>query len=311
MKRTVPYAIVMTLALTGCDDPSGPEGPVIWGAVGDIPVPADYDGDGAADFAVYRPAAAAWFLRVDCPGTCDFEPIGVGLPGDVPAPADYSGVGVTRPAGFEQASQARWRIATGTCLVGLPCDQDVVQWGQAGDIPVPADYDGDGADEIAIVRPAEGTWYVSWDNCSWEGGCEEGVFFFGTVGDQPAPADYDGDGDAEMAFLRPETGEWHICPAPGCASPVIIEIDGTADVVVPADYDGDGDDDIAFYTRSGQTWHIAEDGCNPLNCTFRIVQFGTGIVDIPVPEDYDGDGTDDIAVVVPTTNGLTWRVRQP
>jgi hypothetical protein len=33
-----------------------------WGLNGDRPVPADYDGDGSADLAVWRPATSIWYL---------------------------------------------------------------------------------------------------------------------------------------------------------------------------------------------------------------------------------------------------------
>ncbi|MEO8212244.1 MAG: hypothetical protein ABI560_03580, partial [Myxococcales bacterium] len=38
-------------------------------------------------------------------------------------------------------------------------DQEQIQWGLPGDIPLVSDFNGDGADDLTVVRPGFMVWY--------------------------------------------------------------------------------------------------------------------------------------------------------
>jgi len=50
----------------------------------DVPVPADYDGDGRADFAVFR--NGAWYIQKSIQG---FAGVAFGAPDDKPIPGAF------------------------------------------------------------------------------------------------------------------------------------------------------------------------------------------------------------------------------
>ena len=138
---------------------------VQWGdsAAGDVPVPGDYDGDGRMDLAVWRPSTGVWYILKSSDNYSYATYLAVQWGdqalGDVPLPGDYDGDGKTDPA--------VWRASTGTWYWLRSSDAytygtyGVVQWGSQadGDVPMPADYDGDGKADPAVWRASTGTWY--------------------------------------------------------------------------------------------------------------------------------------------------------
>lgn len=194
---------------------------VTFGTNGDIPTPADYDGDGDMDISLYRPSTKTWYVR-------NVSTVVFGATGDIPVPGDYDGDG--------DDDMALFRPSTGTWLLW---NLQTVNHGQNGDIPVPADYDGDGDDDIAVFRPSNGTWY-RWGATPVQ---------YGANGDKPVPADWDGDGDADFAVFRPSTKTW-LRRAIGN-----VQYGLATDVLTPGDFDNDGDADVAVWRPSTGTWH--------------------------------------------------------
>jgi len=143
---------------------------------------ADYNGDGTAEVATFRPSSGVWKVR-------DLTVFALGEDGDLPASGDYDGDGTSEAAVFRPSS-ALWAIR------GL----SRFSFGGSAAAPAADDYDGDGTDEAAVFQPSSGSWSVR--------GLSR--FSFGTAGDIPVPGDWPGNGSAAAAIFRSSSGLWAV-----------------------------------------------------------------------------------------------------
>lgn len=118
-----------------------------WGQNGDRPLRGDFDGDGRADAAVFRPSDGVWYMLQSRDNSSKAERWGLST--DRLVPGDYDGDGITDLAVFRNGVWYIRRSSDGTIRI--------INWGLPTDTLVPADYDGDGEVDPAIYR--DGVWY--------------------------------------------------------------------------------------------------------------------------------------------------------
>ena len=333
-------------------------------------MPADYDGDGITDAAVYHPSTGVWTIRTASSGFATGSTFQWGVTGDVPVPGDYDGDGI--------ADIAVYRPASGVWFIRQSYDRQhdvrvVPVWPEHGDMPVPGDYDGDGKTDLAVFRPSNGTWYIAQSTTSYTTSVS---YQLGLTGDIPVPnvtvanaiaisqADRRQPDAHGRSRRRRPGGSQRVSPVDRHVVQPPVEARTTrrsrrssgelnGDIPVSSDYDGDGMTDLAVWRPSNGTWFIRDvehelrlvrvvpvgsrrrrsrpwrlrrrrqertspsggrrpgrgsSGCPATNYT-TDVSFQWGLAgDVPVPGDYDGDGTTDLAVWRPSTG--TWFIRQ-
>ena len=247
--------------------------------------PADFDGDLSSDIVVFR--NGAWMFH-------EFETglqtgVWTGLPaGCTPTPMDYDGDGDVNFAFFclTGSNKHTWHFYNedGTYARGVEVFATT-----PGDIAVPADYDGDGRDDMMVYR--NGAWVLYGLD-----GHPRNAVNTGLGGARPVPMDYDGDGPAD--FTAYVGGAWYFFNDNGTLNRAIWTGGVAGDIPVPADYDGDGDEDIVIF-RNG-AWLFFDFATGAWNESLSVWTGAPphwhGGTPLPAPLDHDGDGDADFTV---------------
>ena len=248
---------------------------------------SDYDGDGIANPAVYRPSNGFWYIATPTGQLLSARQFGIST--DRPVAADYDGDGITDVAVYRSGVWFYVRSSDGTFSAN--------NFGMAGDIPLPGDYNGDGTTDLMVFRPSNGVWYrLNGETSAFN------AVSFGLPTDRPVPADYNGDGLTDIAIYRASSGTWYVLysQAGGEIAYQSTKFGTAEDIPAVGDYDGDGQADIAVFRPSNGTWYLNRSRAGVTGTVFGSAN------DTPTPADYDGDGKTDIAIF----RSGTWYMQQ-
>jgi hypothetical protein len=236
-----------------------------WGTNGDKPFVNHWDDDERTDYSVFRPDTQMWYPYLST--TLSYTSFSWGLDTDIPLTINRFSPGL----GLNNCYATVFRRSTGTWWINTNPGVISLQFGQNGDVPITADFNGDGTDEIAVFRPSNGVWYFA----NAFTGADNGFQQFGVNGDIPVPADYDGDGRVDIAVFRPSNRVWYILQSAD-GSVRSVQFGASGDKPQPADYERFGQDNIAVFRPSTGTWYILGVAGN-----VKAVQFGQN-GDIPM-----------------------------
>ncbi len=228
MRRLLAAAAGMVLALTaapalaadttGAVDPAtgrwylrdsgGDTAAFLFGNPGDVPFMGDWDCDGVDTPGLYRQSDGFVYLRnSNSQGIADVE-FFFGDPGDLPLAGDFDGDGCDTVSIYRTGEGRVYVInRLGSASTGLGAADFAYTFGNPGDAPFVADFDGDGDDEVGLRREATGFAYLRFTQTT---GIADLEFFYGDPGDVVVAGDWDGDGDGTVGIFRPGIGQFFL-----------------------------------------------------------------------------------------------------
>jgi hypothetical protein len=222
----------------------------------DIAVPADYDGDGLWDVAIWRPTDGLWqghsafWILSSRDGSISTFPWG--LEGDNPRiTQDFDGDGKADPAIVRRTNGAmEWWVMLSTGGISA------ATFGKDSDYVVRGDFDGDNRADLAVYRTVKDATAPANTFIITQSSDQSTMFTqFGMPGDMAVPGDFDGDGSSDIAVFRANATDlqamWYWISSryhDVRMMPFGMYLDRPGmDCPAPGDYDKDGATDIALW----------------------------------------------------------------
>ena len=156
-----------------------------------------------------------------------------------------------------------------------------------GRIPVVADLDGDGDDDVILYGPGSTSDQIVWT---------DGPATFRRVATsvsgtyEPVVADLDGNGRDEVLWYSPSAGTVSRWQWNGAAFAISQHAPGAGKQPLVGDVDGNGDDEVHWYGAGSATDPFWDHRSGVLQTSIRNV---SGTYE-PIVGDLDGNGTDDV-----------------
>jgi hypothetical protein len=168
-----------------------------------------------------------------------------------------------------------------------------VDFGQAGDLPISGDWNGDGVTDLGVFRNGQFLLRQSLGTIT--------TVNFGQAGDLPIAGDWNGDGADDLGVFR--NGQFllrkpvKVCPAcPIVFLTITFNFGQAGDTPVAGDWNFDGIDTVGTFNAG--SWALRNS--NSAGAADITVLFGTAPGARPVVGDWNGDGIDTIGVLLPS-----------
>lgn len=210
----------------------------------DVPLAGDWDGDRAAEVAVFRRDAGAGTFELST-GAAESLPVRLGRSSDLPLTGDWDGDGVTDVGVRRQLTRVFFlRTADGTVTRK--------RFGIVKDVPVAGDWDGDGRAEVGVWRPAAARFRLL------QGDGTQRVVRLGSPSSQPLTGDWNGDGVTDLGVFDSATATFTLraATADGLVVMTTVALGASTDLPVTGDWNGDGVTDVGVWAPSTATYTL-------------------------------------------------------